>query len=505
MSFLHPRRPVATVASIALIAGVATAVVLAIAGCGSFGGGQISTVGKVSFARPLAIPALAKSTIDSKGRTSFDLTAEDGTSHFVAGKSTPTRGFNQPYLGPTLVANVGDRVVVHLHNSLNEATSVHWHGMHLPAVDDGGPHQMVAPGATLSPSWSIKQNATTLWYHPHLMGTTEEQVADGMAGMFILHDAAEEALPIPHTYGIDDIPVEVQDVRFDAQGHFATDVRGFIGPVGNKILVNGTLGPYLDVTTTVVRLRLLNASASRVYRFGFSDNRAFALIGTDGGLLSAPDSTNHVQLAPGERAEILVRVAPGERTVLRSTPPDLGLEHTVATMNAGADSFDVLQLRASDQLATVGTIPASLVPIAQLPAPAAFRTFTLEGHDINGESMDMNRIDAIVTVGTTERWTITNTQDEPHSFHVHDVDFQVKSVGGKPPPPELAGWKDTIYLRPHTAYVIVMTFADYSDPKHPYMYHCHMLDHEDHGMMGQFVVVKPGQLPNTDLGAHHDH
>ena len=505
MSLIRPRRPIATVASVALIAGVATALVLAVAGCGSFGGGVISTVGKVSFTQPLAIPVLAKSIVDAKGRKSFDLTAEDGTSHFIAGRATPTRGFNQSYLGPTLVANVGDHVVVHLHNALTEATSVHWHGMHLPAVDDGGPHQMVAPGATVSPSWTIKQDATTLWYHPHLMGTTEEQVADGMAGMFILHDAAEEALPIPHTYGVDDIPVEVQDVRLDSQGHLATDVHGFIGPIGNRILVNGTLGPYLDVTTTVVRLRLLNASAARVYRFGFSDDRAFSLIGTDGGLLSAPHSTDHIQLAPGERAEILVRVAPGERTVLRSTPPELGLERTVAGMNAGADSFDVLQLRASDQLATVGTIPASLVPVTSLPRPTAFRTFTLEGHDINGESMDMNRIDAVVTVGTTERWTITNTQDEPHSFHVHDVDFQVKSVGGKSPPPELAGWKDTLYLRPHTAYVIVMTFADYTDATHPYMFHCHMLDHEDHGMMGQFVVVKPGQLPNTDLGAHHDH
>jgi FtsP/CotA-like multicopper oxidase with cupredoxin domain len=505
MSFIRPRRPIATAASVALIAGVATALVLAVAGCGSIGGGAVSTVGKVSFTHALAIPALAKSTIDSQGRKSFDLNAEDGTSHFVAGKATPTRGFNQPYLGPTLVANEGDRVVVHLHNSLTEATSVHWHGMHLPAVDDGGPHQMVAPGATRSPSWTIKQNATTLWYHPHLMGTTEEQVTDGMAGMFILHDEAEEALPIPHTYGVDDIPIEVQDVRLDAQGHLSTNVQGFVGPIGNKVLVNGTLGPYLDVTTTVVRLRLLNASAARVYRFGFSDASEFSLIGTDGGLLSAPVSTDHIQLAPGERAEILVRVSPGERTVLRSSPPDLGLKNPRATMNGGADSFDILQLRASDELATVGTVPASLVPVAALPTPTAFRTFTLDGYEINGHSMDMNRIDDVVTVGTTEQWTITNTQGEPHSFHVHDVEFQVKSVGGSPPPPELAGWKDTIYLRPHTAYVIVMSFADYSDPSHPYMFHCHMLHHEDNGMMGQFVVVKPGQLPNTNLGASHDH
>lgn len=506
MSLHRPRRPVAAVASVALLGGLATAIVLALAGCGSFGGGVISTVGKVSFTHPLEIPVLAPSTIDSKGRKSFELTAQDGTSHFRDGKSTPTRGFSQAYLGPTLVANVGDRVIVHVHNALDEATSVHWHGMHLPATADGGPHQMIAPGATRSPAWTIKQNATTLWYHPHLMGSTAEQVADGMAGMVILHDTAEEALPIPHTYGVDDIPVEVQDVRLDRQGHLSSDVRGFIGPIGNTVIVNGTVGPYLDVTTTVVRLRLLNASDARVYRFGFSDARRFSLIGTDGGLLPAPYSTDSLQLAPGERAEILVRVAPGERTILRSSPPDLGVDHTVSTMNAGADSFDVLQLRASAQLAAVGTVPSSLVPSSRLPVPTAFRTFTLDDHQINGRQMDMNRLDTVVTVGTTERWTVTNTtQDEPHSFHVHDVDFQVKSVNGRPPPPELSGEKDTIYLRPRVVYVLVMTFADYSDPKNPYMYHCHMLDHEDHGMMGQFVVVKPGQLPNTDLGDHHDH
>jgi suppressor of ftsI len=505
MSFARPRRPLATIASVALIGGVATAALLVLAGCGSFGGGVISTVGMVSFTHRLAIPPIATSTIDSQGRKSFNLTAEDGTSHFAAGKPTPTRGFNQSYLGPTLIANVGDRVVVHVHNSLSEATSVHWHGMHLPAIDDGGPHQMIDPGSTRSPAWTIKQNAATLWYHPHLMGTTEAQVSDGMAGIFIVHDAAELALPIPHDYGVDDIPVEVQDVRFDAQGHLSTDVRGFIGPVGNRILVNGTLEPYLDISTTVVRLRLLNASDARVYNFGFSDARSFSLIATDGGLLTAPQSTSHIQLAPGERAEILVRIAPGERTVLRSAPPDLGLERAVSNMNGGADSFDVLQLRASDRLATVGTVPSALVPLAKLPAPTAFRTFTLDGHEINGRAMDMNRIDAVVTLGTTERWSVASTRDEPHSFHVHDVDFQVTSVDGKPPPPQLSGWKDTIYLRPHVTYALVMTFADYSDPGLPYMFHCHMLQHEDDGMMGQFVVVKPGQLPTTNLGAHHDH
>jgi suppressor of ftsI len=499
------RRPVATILSIGAVALLGIGSLATLAGCGVLGGGTISTIGKVSFIHPLAIPPLAEGTMDAQGRKVFDLTAQNGTSHFLAGKSTPTSGFSQPYLGPTLVAEEGDRVVVHVRNELAAATSVHWHGMHLPAEMDGGPHQTIAPGTTRSPAWTIKQNATTLWYHPHLMGTTEDQVADGMVGMFILHDPAEQALPIPRNYGVDDIPVEVQDVRLDRDGRLSRSVSGFIGPIGNRILVNGTLGPYLDVTTDVVRLRLLNASVARVYDFGFSDRRAFSLIGTDGGLLTAPYSTPHIQLAPGERAEILVRVTPGEKVALRSNPPELGMDGGDAVMNAGTDSFDVLQLRASRQLASVGTIPAALVPMQKLTNPTAVRTFSLDGHEINGRQMDMSRIDQVVTLGATELWKVTNDQGEPHSFHVHDVDFQVQSIGGAPPPPQLAGWKDTVYLRPHETYALIMRFEDYSNPNVPYMFHCHMLAHEDKGMMGQFVVVEPGQPAGTIKGDHHDH
>jgi len=481
---------------------LATVLAVTLAGCDPIpGGGVISTVGEVDFDTPLAIPPLAESTTDADGRRIFDLTAESGETAFRSGAATSTAGFNQSYLGPTLVAEAGDEVVVNVHNELDESTTVHWHGMHLPAAADGGPHSLIEAGDTASPSWIIDQNAATLWYHPHLDGETERQAASGLDGLFIVQDAAESALPLPRDYGVDDIPVIVQDVRFDESNQFSSDVQGYIGAIGNELLVNGTVGPYLEVTTDLVRLRLLNASTARSYDFGFADARMFSLIATDGGLLEAPVPTGHVQLSPGERAEILVAVEPGETAVLRSTPPDLGQDAVQAQKNAGADSFDVLELRASAVLRSVATVPETLVPMTALaPADAAVtRTFTLSDSTINGKRMDMKRVDAAVTLGTTEVWSVSNSMAQPHNFHVHGVQFQILTVDAEPPSPELAGWKDTIFVPPGGQIRIIMRFDDYSDPAAPYMFHCHLLTHEDDGMMGQFVVVRPGELPAVEL------
>ncbi|MCX7522207.1 multicopper oxidase domain-containing protein [Microbacterium sp. STN6] len=495
-----PRRPRATLAA-ASVAVLATAsIALALAGCGSvFGGGTMNTAGKVHFDTPLPIPPVAKATTDAAGERVFTLAASAGSTEFRPGERTTTWGYNGSYLGPTIVANRGDAVRVDVTNRLTVPTTVHWHGMHLPAAMDGGPHQMVSPGETWSPHWRIDQPAATLWYHPHPHGETLHQVTMGLAGMVILHDEAEEALNLPREYGVDDIPVIVQDRRFDDGGQFTNSTSGFIGPIGDTVLVNGAIGAYLPVTTDVVRLRLLNASAARIYDFGFSDHRSFELIGTDGGLLAAPAAMTGIRLSPGERAEVLVRMEPGERVTLRSTPPKLGVPDSVATMNAGRDTLDIMQLRAADSLTSLGPMPTELVPMARWDAADASVTCTFDMHGtrINDQRMQMDRIDQTVVVDTLEKWVVTNSQNEPHSFHVHDTQFQVASVGGAPPPPELAGWKDTVYLAPETAYVLLLRFSDYTDRNIPYMYHCHLLRHEDGGMMGQFVVVKAGQKAGT--------
>jgi FtsP/CotA-like multicopper oxidase with cupredoxin domain len=447
------------------------------------------------FARELAIPPLAPAHRHGS-QVTFDLREHAGVTDFGRGAPTRTWGINGSYLGPTLRARRGDRVTIHVHNQLGEPTTLHWHGMHLPAAMDGGPHQMIDPGTTWSPAWTIDQPAATLWYHPHLDGDTARQVYRGLAGMFILDDPTTDGLALPHRYGVDDLPLIVQDKLFRSDGQLQETPRGIsnVGLLGDTVLVNGTPTPHRTVTTQRVRLRLLNASNARVYDFGFADRRAFALIATDGGLLRAPARLQRIQLAPGERAEIVITLRPGERVVLRSYPPHLGTGFLATRFAGGDDTFDVLQLRAADHLNRSPPVPARLAEIPPLQAASATkeRTFVLDEQTINGLKMDMGRIDQTILLGSTEIWDVTNHSGSPHSFHVHDVHFQVLDVDGRPPPVELGGWKDTVYVPPGTVIRLIMRFTDYADPHSPYMFHCHMLRHEDAGMMGQYRVVRPG-------------
>ncbi|MGH3477335.1 MAG: multicopper oxidase family protein, partial [Nocardioidaceae bacterium] len=370
----------------------------------------VDTVGKVPFEQPLAIPPLGESQVDEAGRRVFDLTVQRSATELVPGTVTETWGYNGSYLGPTLRAERGEEVVVNVTNDVGETTTVHWHGMHLPAEMDGGPHQPIAPGETWSPTWTIDQPAATLWYHPHPHGETEDHIYRGLAGMFILDDPESPAAErLPHDYGVDDIPVIVQDKRFD-EGELTFGRSWFSGSgrLGGTVLVNGTYGPYLDVTTELMRLRLLNASTARVYDFGFSDDREFDVVATDGGLLPEPVSLKRVLLSPGERAEIVVAMAPGERVELRSYPPDVGAG-LMGRFAGGSDSFDVLQLRAADRLTPSPALPRTLAPAPDLDVgedglQQVDRRFELSGRSINGTQMDMSRVDETVDLGDTEVW-----------------------------------------------------------------------------------------------------
>lgn len=466
---------------------------MALLGSGCSGISATSVSEPDTFDTPLPVPPLARSEVDADGTRVFKLTAQAGVTEFRPGTPSDTAGFNGDYLGPTLRAARGERVAVEFTNDLSEPTTVHWHGMHLPAEMDGGPHQLVEPAGRWRPTWTIDQEAATLWYHPHPHGKTEEHVYRGLAGMFILDDPAATVEELPSRYGVDDIPVIVQDKKFTDDGRMVLDDSGNeIGLLGSTVLANGAVGPYLDVSTERVRLRLLNGSTARTYAFGLADGRTFQLVGTDGGLLAAPHETDRVRLSPGERAELVVTLNPGETVKLRSTEPELG---SVAAPFAfgGNDSFNVMELRAADTLTPSPAVPERL---ATLPEPdrdaAVTREFTINGREINGNRMDMNRIDEVVTVGAEEVWEVRNSHPVPHNFHVHDVQFRVLSIDGAAPPPQLAGRKDTIYLEPHRRYRLAMRFEDYTDPDTPLMYHCHLLLHEDEGLMGQFVVVPEG-------------
>jgi blue copper oxidase len=488
-----------------LVFGASALLVLGAVGAGAvawvYASADRSNVGELSFANPLAIPPLPEPTVDDDGRKVFDLRFQAGESQFVDDGPTPTWGLNGDYLGPTLRAERGDDVQVNVTNGVDEATTLHWHGMHLPAEMDGGPHQMIEPGDTWSPQWTIDQPAATLWFHPHVHGATADHVYRGATGMFIVDDPAAD-IDLPDTYGVDDIPLIIQDKSFDDDGGLddSTPFLGTIGVLGDTILVNGTHDPHVEVTTSLVRFRVLNASNARVYNLGLTDDRPFWQIASDAGLLEQPHETRRMQLAPGERAEIVVPVEPGDDVILRSYGPELGMGFS-ERFNGGDDTFDIVQIRGADRLAESPPLPTQLAAIER-PDPAeavTTRSFSLQGHEINGRKMDMERIDAVVTEGTTEVWEITNEHGNAHSFHAHLVHFALLDVDGDPPPPELAGWKDTIYVPPHTTIRIIARFDGHADPDTPYMFHCHMLAHEDDGMMGQFVVVEPGDEPASAI------
>lgn len=468
-----------------------------------------TTVAEQDFVNELAIPPLADSTVEDGVRT-FQLTAQEGTTDFPGVGDAETWGFNGSFLGPTLRAERGEQVAFEIDNQLPEATSVHWHGMHLPAVMDGGPHQMIEQGETWRPTWMIDQPASTLWYHPHPHGETEKHVYLGLAGMFILDDDdASVAADLPSEYGVDDLPLIVQDKEFDSAGRLVLNDDGSEpGMLGDTVMVNGTVGAYQEVTTERVRLRLLNGSTARTYTFEMPD-RPMTMIASDGGFLDAPLELDQMRLAPGERAEVVVEFEPGETVRLRSSKTDLGGIVVPAT-SGGNDEFDVLEFRAAD---TLTPSPEPTWPQAQDAVAdelhedeaSVTRDFVLNTREINGEQMDMNRIDEIVHVGDTEVWEVRSTQPIPHSFHIHDVQFRVLSIDGQSPPPELAGPKDTIYLNPNLTYRLLVRFEDYADPTMPYMYHCHMLLHEDEGMMGQFVVIEPGDEDKVGVPEHSEH
>lgn len=475
-------------------AGAGLGAAVGLEACSGVTAGGPGNAGTVEFRTPLRIPQIASSIVDSEGTRHFELTMKSGDSHFLPGKSTPTWGFNSPYLGPTLRARRGESVAIHIANRLPEPSTVHWHGMELPAIFDGGPHQTIPAGGTWDPTWDIDQGAATLWYHPHPMGRTAQHVYRGLAGIFVIDDD-DQPDSVPHRYGVDDIPLVVQDKRFNDDGTLSEKTVPTFGIMGQDILINGTRGPTLRVTSRAVRLRILNASNARMFHIGIADGRPMTLVATDSGLLPEPRTIDRVPLSPAERAEVVVEFTPGETVMLRSFSGDNGID---------SGDFDLLKITAAGVLDPSSPLPDELPgpsPIAP-PASARVRTFTLDGHDaINGKEMDMNRIDEIVPLGAHEIWEVTNPV-YAHNFHIHNAGFRVLDAAGEVPSAFRDGRKDTVFVAPKSTVRLAVEFGQYADPTHPYMYHCHILRHEDAGMMGQFVMVESGgeESAGTRLG-----
>lgn len=434
--------------------------------------------------------------------TSFELTIDESTTQFFEGSATETIGFNGSYGGPTLIFNKNDFIDISVNNDLNEPTTVHWHGMHVAPEDDGGPHTVIEAGQTWTPDFEVLDRATTFWYHPHLHEKTNEHVSKGAAGMIIVRSDEEAALSLPRTYGIDDFPMIVQGKSFGNDNQIQ-----FAGPDSddNLIMVNGTIDPYLDVPSQMVRFRLLNASNERVMYFGFSDDRSFQQIGSDGGLLSSPVSMTRLRLSTGERAEVIVDFSSQNGSVVNLVTYASELGQGIpggpgggATGLDGEDT-DIIELRVGTQtnnpVTAISTNLASHEPWSEVEADNA-RTITMDGggpgnpFSLDDMEFDMDFVNETVELDDVEIWTITNNTNLGHPFHIHDVQFYILDKDGQTPPLNEQGLKDVVFVEANQTVRFITKFEDFSDAEVPYMYHCHILPHEDGGMMGQFVVVE---------------
>lgn len=468
--------------------------------------------------------------------TTFNLNVQTGSKVFYPPANTPTFGINGNWMAPTIIVNKGDSVTLNVINNLPVKTTMHWHGLHVSPQNDGGPHQAISPNTTWSPSFKIRNNAGTFWYHPHGAGQTDPQISKGLAGLFIIHDAAEQALNIPRTYGVDDIPLIVQSKAFDELNQIAIAMN-----MDTALFVNGTLNPYLDAPAQVLRLRLLNASSLRSYNFGLSNGQSLYQIGTDGGLLDTPVVTNRLLLSPGERAEILVNFSgmSGNTVYLKCYGSEMpaGI-YGAAILGEGADTiheyehnmlngsdFDLLRINIVAATSNpVTAMPVSLVPITPFNPANATKTRTLvldtlrllpadapnraDGpFGINNRTFDMDSINEVVYLNTTEIWTIKNNTLIAHPFHIHDIQFNVIEESGVAIAPDLRGWKDVVLVMPNDSVKFLTKFETFADPMVPYMYHCHLLHHEDDGMMGTFIVLDStatgiGEIAGNADGIH---
>ncbi|MGV9013293.1 MAG: multicopper oxidase domain-containing protein [Flavobacteriales bacterium] len=446
--------------------------------------------------QPLAIPpALDQDT--------FLLDVGQHVHQFYPGVNTTTLGVNGDYLGPTLIFHRGDTARLRVHNGLDQVTTMHWHGMHVSGDEDGGPQNTIASGTDWHVKYDVVNPAGTYWYHPHPHMLTASQATRGISGMIIVQDEEESALDLPRTYGVDDIPVVLQDRRFLSNGEFV------VGPYGDSVLVNGTPHPYIDLPAQVVRLRLLNGSNSRVYRVGLQDGSTFNMIAGDGGLLNAPVPLERLDLSNGERAELLLDLSgmEGDSLLLMSygselpvtVPGSANILWETSALN-GID-FPLLRIRVHAPTADpVTSIPAALGSATPIPETEADRTRvkTITGMGmvgmgmfmINGTMFNINVVNDTVNLDATEIWTFVNNSNIAHPMHIHGVSFFVLDRNGVVPPPEEAGAKDVVLVHTGETVRTIMRFEHLSNG-YPFMYHCHNLMHEDNMMMLQFIVVDP--------------
>ncbi len=484
-----------------------------------------------------ALPVPPELRADAKGVIA--LRAISGQQQFLPGIAPPTYGVNGPFLGPAIRVRRGERVTLQVANEINEDITMHWHGLKIPGELDGGPYNVINPGKSWEPTLNIAQPAATCWFHPHLYPTTAELVIKGLAGLFIIDDEESEALGLPSHWGIDDIPLILQDRRFNGDGSFfhrfnMIDITA--GYVGDIMLVNGAVYPEARTARGWLRLRLLNGSNSRSYRLALSDGRSMYVVAGDGGLLSEPMALKELMLYGGERYEVLVDARNGAPFDLLTRPVDqlaMNLPPFDADLNLitlrpdGAESGGtlpeklvdlpplvtdlppvsqnlVMEMRLDDQgmgqLKSAGlmkmnkakkTDPKVVAAVTKLitEGPALPLDQRLSANAVNGAPFKIGDVPIAAPIDTELRWLISEGSDRMlHPVHIHGCQFRILALDGKAPPAFMAGWKDVAPIAKGGSAEIQVRFEHPASKEHPFMAHCHNLEHEDSGMMTAFTV-----------------
>ncbi|MEK4084280.1 multicopper oxidase family protein [Psychrobacillus sp. FSL K6-1415] len=428
----------------------------------------------------LKIPSMLKP--DNEEGVVYTVRAQEGKTEIFDGIETTTYGYNGTFLGPMLRLEKGETVKIRTINDLQEDTTFHWHGLEVSGEEDGGPHSVIKPGEENIIEFKVAQEASTLWFHPHPVGKTAEQVYNGLAGLIYIEDENSKSLGLPGDYGKNDFPLIFQDKTFDdkKQMNYSAAMNED-GTIGDTLLINGTLNSKLTVNKEKVRLRLLNGSNARNFTFKLNTGDSFVQIATDGGFLNEPVTLKEVTLTPSERAEIVVDFS------------QLNTANDLALVNE--DGSVLLPFEVSDQSGMNSSIPTEMNNFSlteeemNLPVTKKVELFgMMDQVTINGMKFDPNRIDFTQEQGVTEVWEIYNKPDEMggmnHPFHIHGTQFKILSRDGKEPAENERGWKDSISIKPDETVKIAVQFKH----KGVYMFHCHILEHEENGMMGQVKV-----------------
>ncbi|NEO25985.1 MAG: multicopper oxidase family protein [Kamptonema sp. SIO4C4] len=456
---------------------------------------------------PQSLPSSYQS---QEGLLEVDLTASNSPLN-LAGQPTSPFSYNQQIPGPRLEANPGDTIRIHFHNQLPQPTNLHYHGLHIPPTGTAdNVFLSVPPQETFTYEFTLPENhpAGTFWYHPHRHGYVADQVFAGLAGLFIVRGELDQ---IPEIQAAQEAFCVLQDFQLTGNGFPHQAIM--MGREGDTILINGQTNPTFSLPRQgLLRLRLLNASTSRFYRLSL-DNHPFYLLATDGGALAKPQELTELLLTPGERAELLIHGNQDPRAYsLRNLPYNRGgMGMMGGGMMGGGMMSDrrrgrrgrrgqgntnntpqVLATLRYSEAETALAVPQRLLAVETLPEPQRVRQFELNhgmmrGQGmiflINGQPYQGERIDTTVSLNTVEDWEITNTGVMDHPFHLHVNPFQVISRNGQPEP--IRAWKDTVLIPRGETVRVRIPFRDFTGKT---VYHCHILDHEDLGMMGNLEI-----------------